>query len=128
MFGAEAETPYEWEVWRAIEQIYVDHLIRLSERATMPQVRAEVDSFLKRLQEGFERPNEDLGPAGMAANAQIARDIRRHFERPPAEWSKPSTPSAPPGSPIGSSYRTWIDSPAYELFMGSTDLCVAPLF
>jgi hypothetical protein len=104
-FGAVTRTPYEAEVKRATQRVFVDELMNLALGAPMPQVRALASFYLQRIA---------AQPAGgptieQAHVALIASDIKRFLDRPhsPADIRQPV--AAPPGAPIGDPGMDWLD-------------------
>ncbi|MGH7680254.1 MAG: zinc-dependent metalloprotease [Gemmatimonadaceae bacterium] len=113
-FGAQARTPYEAEVKRAVERVVVDELIDLASSAPMSQVRAVATYKLT-------KQGAQLGAASAAANGNaaaqadqshallLASDIKRFLERPTTAVAE-RTPAAfvPPGAPIGEPAMDWL--------------------
>jgi hypothetical protein len=105
-FGVTPANPYEAEVSRAVERVFVDRLIALAERAPMPQVRA-VASL--RLEQAMEMLTEGVDDEAEAAHfGLLVRDISRFFERPTGEFTQPGVVAAPPGAPIGEPAMDWL--------------------
>ncbi len=98
-FGAQASTPYEAEISRAVERVVIDELTALAASADMPQVRAIATLKLSRkLNElGKLTPADDDEAAHVAL---LARDIKRFLENPEA-YKRAAPPVVPPGAPIG---------------------------
>jgi len=71
----------------------------------------------------FSQSDEGTGPLGTALHAQMALDIRKHLERPAAPYTAPGTLTAPPGSPIGSEYQDWLNSPAFLEMLAPVETC-----
>ncbi len=90
-FGAQTSSPYEAEIARSIERVVVDRLMETVTDARMPQVRAIAQAALASIAKmGGSDPNRAL----------MAADIERFKERPLAA-PLATTPTAPPGAPIG---------------------------
>ncbi len=90
-FAAVTSSPYEAEIARAIERVVADRLMDTAANARMPQVRALAQAALANLEKmGGNDPHRVL----------LAQDIRRFNQR---SSSAPflTTPTAPPGAPIG---------------------------
>ncbi len=97
-FGPETTSPYEAEVARVIERVVVDRLMDTAANARMPQVRAIAQSGLGTiLHMGGENPHRWL----------IKREIDRFNERP-STAPLMTTPTAPPGAPIGDSGMNYL--------------------
>jgi hypothetical protein len=99
-FGAKVSGAYQAEITRATERVVVERLMRLAATAAMPQVRAVASLKLQ------EKAKDLEGTAGgdeatAAANALLARDIRRFLDRPYVPNADPASPEPPPGAPIG---------------------------
>jgi hypothetical protein len=107
-FGSTARTDYEAEVKRAVEQVVVERLTALSATASMPQVRAVASLRLERLRDDFRGFTSYATESDAAHYALLARDIDRFLERPAAEFTQPTTVTAPPGAPIGEPALEWI--------------------
>ena len=91
-FGASTASPYEAEVARSVERVVVDHLMETAANARMPQVRAIAQAALGNIAK--------MGGSD-ASRALIAQDIARFNARDLTPASFSSTPTAPPGAPIG---------------------------
>ena len=113
-FGAQARTPYEAEVKRAVERVVVDELIDLASSAPMSQVRAVATYKLT-------KQGTQLGVASAAANGNaaaqadqshallLASDIKRFLERPTTAVAERTQASfVPPGAPIGEPAMDWL--------------------
>ncbi|MBK5256710.1 MAG: zinc-dependent metalloprotease [Vicinamibacteria bacterium] len=90
-FGAQTSSAYEAEIARSVERVVVDRLMDTAANARMPQVRAIAQAVLTVI---TKMGGTDPG------RALIAQDIERFNERP---LTAPlmTTPTAPPGAPIG---------------------------
>jgi hypothetical protein len=111
-FSAQVRNPYEAEVKRATERVFVDELIDLAGSAPMSQVRAVATMKLSRLA-------ADLGRLSAATNGQsagieahallLAMDIKRFLERPATAVAvRMPVPLIPPGAPIGEPAMEWL--------------------
>ena len=109
-FQANAASPYEEEVRRAEARALVERLMWLAGGAAMPEVRAEAAEGLRKIQSGDQAlGGKNDGPA----QALIAADIKRFFERPIDPIRTPTTFDAPPGAPIGDSGPDWLAAPSW---------------
>jgi Met-zincin/Domain of unknown function (DUF5117) len=97
-FGAAAGNPYETEIARAVQRVYVDTLVRLAGSAEMPQVRAIATHRLR------QRARDQAD----AHAALLADDIKRFLERPSPPAQRMDTPQPPPGAPIGEPAMDWL--------------------
>jgi hypothetical protein len=116
-FGAQARTPYEAEVKRAVERVVVDELIDLAGSAPMSQVRAIATLKLARRGAALgliaSADGNGAARAGDSESAHamaLASDIKRFLERPatPVAVRMPSQP-IPPGAPIGEPAMEWLN-------------------
>jgi hypothetical protein len=107
-FGINSDDPYQAEVSRAVERVFTDQLMHLAANAPMPQVRAIASAKLAQMREVLEQSSGGLS-AEAAHHAKISRDIARFLERPASEFGQPTTPSAPPGAPIGEPAMDWLE-------------------
>ena len=112
---------YEAELARATQRVVVEQVMRLSMSAQMPQVRAIATSRLRQMMGHLRSAMETQDSESMtgatadeAHMAMLAADIGRMLRRPGDAYSAPSTPSAPPGAPIGQAPENWID-PTFSL-------------
>jgi len=108
VLGAQTENDCEAEAKRASETVDVSRLISRASSAGMPQVRALTNARLEDLVERFGMAADRGSEEDAAHDRQLVREIHRHFDRPGSEFSQPSTPAAPPGSPIGQAVESWI--------------------
>ncbi|HTK29272.1 MAG TPA: zinc-dependent metalloprotease [Vicinamibacterales bacterium] len=106
-FGAAAATPYEAEVRRAEERIFVDRVTWLATAAPNPQVRAIATWKLTDL---AARLKVEAGavPADRAQHQLLAADIKRFLDRPAEPTHLMPAPGAPPGAPIGDEGNDWL--------------------
>ncbi|NKB89057.1 MAG: DUF5117 domain-containing protein [Acidobacteria bacterium] len=105
---------YEAEVARAIQRVVVEQVMRLSMSAQMPQVRAIASASLRDMAahlRGFLDDASATDPA-QAHMAMLTMDIGRMMRAPAEPYEMASTPSAPPGAPIGSAPQYWVDPAA----------------
>jgi len=107
--------PYEAEVGRAVERVVIERLMGLGGSASMPQVRAIATLRLERMMEQLTDRVRTLTNQATEADWRnaahfnlLARDIARFLDRPAAEFSRPTTMTAPPGAPIGEPAMDWL--------------------
>ena len=100
-FNVDPDGEYEAEIGRAVERLVVDHLMRLTDSAAMPQVRAIASLQLDELTQELTREAENGSIADRAHYTLLARDITRFQERPARTFERPAAPPEPPGAPIG---------------------------
>ena len=109
-FDAPAATPYEAEIRRAEERVFVDRVTWLATGSPNGQVRAmaafKLDKLAARL-----RTAAPQGESEQAQHRQLAADIKRFLERPADTQRVMPAPDAPPGAPIGETPMDWL-SPA----------------
>lgn len=99
-FDAPTGSPYELEIRRAEERVFVDRVMWLAAGAPNGQVRAIAAWKLAKL--GTRLKSEVVtGEAEQAQHALLAADIKRFLERPAGTAQPMPAPSAPPGAPIG---------------------------
>lgn len=85
-------SPYEAEVQRATQRVFVDRLMALASSSSMPQVRAIASHRLQSIGNAVSgSPHAD----------QLKRDITAFLERDYAPGSTPRPLGIPPGAPIG---------------------------
>jgi hypothetical protein len=110
-FDAVTTSPYEAEVRRAIERVFVDRVTWLASASPNGQVRAiasrKLQKLAARLQTEAGKPEADL-----AQHTLLAADIKRFLERPAEVAKTLPAPGAPPGAPIGDLGQDWLASPA----------------
>jgi hypothetical protein len=100
-FDAATANPYEQEIARAVQRVYVDSLMRLAATAGMPQVRAIASQRLRLRM-------IDAGKAQGQAHAELlADDIKRFLDRPSPPAQRMDAPQPPPGAPIGEPAMDW---------------------
>ena len=106
-FGARTRTPYEAEIKRGTQRVFVAELMNLAAGAPMPQVRALATLYLQRIR--TSAASSAIRTADAAHLALLESDIKRFIERPfnPAEI-RPA-PAAPPGAPIGDPGMDWLN-------------------
>ena len=105
-FGATTRTPYEAEIKRATQRVFVDELMSLAAGAPMPQVRALATLYLQRI--GTQAVNASAPVVEQALAALTANDIKRFIERPHTAGDIRQTPAPPPGAPIGDPGMDWL--------------------
>jgi hypothetical protein len=105
-FGAATRTPYEAEVKRATQRVFVDELMNLALGAPMPQVRALASFYLQRIS---AQPSAGGPTIEQAHVAMIASDIKRFLERPHSPGDIRQPLAAPPGAPIGDPGMDWLN-------------------
>jgi hypothetical protein len=101
-FEAAAASPYEQEIARAVQRVYVDSLMRLAGTAEMAQVRAIASQRLR------QRMTDSGKGQGQAHAELLAADIKRFLDRPAPPMQTIQTPQAPPGAPIGEPAMDWL--------------------
>jgi hypothetical protein len=106
-FGATARTPYEAEIKRATERVFVDELMNLASGAPMPQARALATLYLQRI--GAQGAGSGASVMEQAQVALLSNDIKRFIERPHTNADIRTTPAAPPGAPIGDMGMDWLN-------------------
>jgi hypothetical protein len=114
-FGAVPRSPYEAEVKRAVERVFIDDLMDLAANAPMSQVRAIATLKLQRRSTDLGRTvtgavaTGAVGIDGDVAQANLlVADINRFLTRPanPVATRFPA-PATPPGAPIGEPAMEW---------------------
>jgi Met-zincin/Domain of unknown function (DUF5117) len=100
-FGAAAADPYEAEVGRLVQDVFVRQLVELAGSALMPQVRAVAELKLRELRSRLDAPAREASRAERAHALHLAAEIGRYLDRPAEPWAAPEALPAPPGSPIG---------------------------
>ncbi len=109
VFDAPAATPYESEVRRAEERVFVDRVMWLATGASNGQVRAIASLKLSKLASRL-KSETPAAEAELAQHTLLAADIKRFLERP-ADPARPMpAPDAPPGAPIGDPGMDWLAS------------------
>ena len=113
-FDAPAASPYEAEIRRAEERVFVDRLTWLATGATNGQVRAmaafKLDKLAARLRGAAPQSESD-----QAQHRQLAADIKRFLDRPGDTMRVMPAPDAPPGAPIGGdSGMDWLARPDWR--------------
>jgi hypothetical protein len=107
-FGAQTASPYEAEVRRAEERVFIDRVMWLASGAPHPQVRAFAIARLSALAASMKSdPGTD--PGDRAAHAMLALEIQRFLDRPLDTTRIIAPPSAPPGAPIGDVPMDWLE-------------------
>ena len=106
-FDAPAATPYEAEIRRAEERVFVDRVTWLATGAANGQVRAIAAFKLEKLAARL-RAAAVQGESEQAQHRQLAADIKRFLERPADTERVMPAPDAPPGAPIGEAPMDWL--------------------
>ena len=106
-FGAATRTPYEVELKRGIQRVFVGELMSLAAGAPMPQVRAVATLYLQRIRESAA--NSAMRTADEAHLALLESDIKRFIERPFNPNEIRPAPTTPPGAPIGDPGMDWLN-------------------
>src|SRR5690606_11618914 len=117
-FGAAANDAYAAEVRRATERVLVEELMRLAERATMPQVRAIATHRLERSVNGGLKAS-DAAEADAAHHALLVADVRRFLDRPASPYTPLAVPEIPPGAPIGEPALDWIGADGLDTWLAT---------
>ena len=99
-FGAVAANPYEAEVRRAEQRVFVDRVAWLSQGASNAQVRAIAAWKLGKLAAQL-KADAGKDEAEQAHRAMLASDIKRFLEKPSDSARPIPALDAPPGAPIG---------------------------
>jgi hypothetical protein len=107
-FDAPTASPYEAEIRRATERVFVDRLIWLATGAPNGQVRAMAAFKLEKLAARLSGPVVVQGESERAQHRQLAADIKRFLERPADTQRVMPAPDAPPGAPIGDAGMDWL--------------------
>jgi hypothetical protein len=106
-FDAPAATPYEAEIRRAEERVFVDRVTWLATGSANGQVRAiaafKLDKLAARLRGAVVQ-----GESEQAQHRQLAADIKRFLDRPADTQRVMPAPDAPPGAPIGETPMDWL--------------------
>ena len=98
---------YEQEIGRAVQRVYVDRLMDLAVRATMPQVRAIAAYELDQVRREVSGAGRTVPET--AHRWSLAQDIARFQERPLPPLQPGPLPDAPPGQPIGQPDMNWLE-------------------
>lgn len=107
IFEAPVASPYEAEIRRVEERVFVDRLMWLATGAGNAQVRAVASLKLSKLANRVRLPLVP-GEAEQAHRSLLSADIKRFLERP-SEPARPATSTeAPPGAPIGDFGMDWL--------------------
>ena len=110
-FDAPAASPYEAEIRRAEERVFVDRVIWLATGAPNGQVRAiaafKLDKLAARL-----RGADLQGESEQAQNRQLAADIKRFLERPADTMRVMPAPTLPERPHRRSEWTGWPPAPA----------------
>jgi hypothetical protein len=106
-FDAPAASPYQAEIRRSTERVFVDRVIWLATGAPNGQVRAIAAFKLDRLAARLSGAVVE-GESERAQHRQLAADIKRFLERPADTQRVMPVPDAPPGAPIGEAPMDWL--------------------
>lgn len=101
--------PYEAEINRVVERVFVDRVMALAAQAPMAQVRAYAAEALLEVRNRAQEPGPGIDEANRAHYLLLQQDIERFLARPHETIAIPPVPSAPPGSPIGDMDLGWLD-------------------
>ena len=104
---APAATPYELEIRRAEERVFVDRVMWLATASPNGQVRAIATLKLSKLATRL-RADASTSEAEQAQHQLLAADIKRFMERPAEIARVLPAPDAPPGAPIGDQGEDWL--------------------
>ncbi|MGO9260099.1 MAG: zinc-dependent metalloprotease [Bryobacteraceae bacterium] len=110
VFDAPTATPYEAEVRRAEERVFVDRVMWLATGAPNGQVRAIAAWKLGKLAARL-KADAAGGESEQAQRTLLASDIRRFLDRPADPMRVMPAPAAPPGAPIGEPAMDWLARP-----------------
>ncbi|MGW8267639.1 MAG: zinc-dependent metalloprotease, partial [Longimicrobiales bacterium] len=114
IFGPSFADPYQAEVNRAVERVFVDRIMALAARAPMPQVRALATQALTGIRNRVEEAPPGLDESSRAHYLLLRQDIDRFLTRPHETITVPQVPAPPPGSPIGDPGMAWLDWQAWS--------------
>jgi len=109
IFGPSFADPYQAEVNRGVERVFVDRIMALAARAPMPQVRAFATQALTEIRDRVEENAPRVDWANQAHYLLLRQDIDRFLTRPHETIAVPQAPVPPPGSPIGDPGMAWSD-------------------
>jgi hypothetical protein len=109
-FDAPVASPYEAEIRRAGERVFVDRVMWLATGAPNGQVRAIAAFKLGKLAARL-RAEAATTEAEQAQHTLLAADIKRFLERPAEPFRIQPAPEAPPGAPIGDTGMDWFSRP-----------------
>ena len=112
VFDAPVATPYEAEVRRAEERVFVDRVMWLATGAPNGQVRAVASWKLLKLAARLKADTAG-GESDLAQRTLLAADIHRFLERPADPMRVMPAPDAPPGAPIGEPAMDWLARPEW---------------
>jgi len=109
LFQPRFQDPYQAEINRAVERVFVDRLLRLAAQAPMAQVRAEVTLALADMGDHLTQAADGMDGPERAHYKLLSRDIQRFMDRPYNVAPAPEAPEPPPGSPIGGGGMPWLN-------------------
>ena len=107
-FDAPATSPYEAEIRRAEERVFIDRAIWLATGAPNGQVRAIAAYKLEKLASRLSGAVVVQGESERAQDRQLAADIKRFLERPADTQRVMPAQDAPPGAPLGEAPMDWL--------------------
>jgi len=109
IFGPSFADPYQAEVNRGVERVFVDRIMDLAARAPMAQVRAFATQALTEIRSRVEESAPGMDRANQAHYLLLRQDIDRFLTRPHETIAVPQALVPPPGSPIGDPGMAWLD-------------------
>lgn len=101
IFGAQPDDAYASSIVDLLKSLYVEHLMRLAQGASMPIVRAHATHALVELEDRLGEVGEQSKTAESPMDIHLAVEIERFLERGWQGEAPGSAPALPPGSPIG---------------------------
>lgn len=107
-FGVVPGGPYEAEIGRAVERLFVERLMSLAGGSPVGQVRAVATWELEELARWMTQQTAAADYDDHAHYLLLSSDISRFLSRPHAQVEAPATPDLPPGSPIGQPTMRWL--------------------
>jgi hypothetical protein len=106
-FDAPVASPYESEIRRTEERVFVDRVMWLATGSSNAQVRAIATLKLTKLAARL-RAAASTNELEQAQNSLLAADIKRFLDRPAETIRILPAPDAPPGAPIGEPAMDWL--------------------
>jgi hypothetical protein len=110
LFDPRFDDPYQAEINRAVERVFIDRLVALAGQSPMAQVRAEVTMALAEMKDHLSQAATSMEAPDRAHYMLLAQDIQRFLDRPYNVIPTPEAPAPPPGSPIGGGGMNWVGS------------------
>ena len=109
-FELNPSTPYEAEIGRAVERVFVDKLMALADGSRAAQVRAVATLELEETAHWLSQEANGAMPddGDLAHYLLLSTDISRFLSRPHDAVETLTAPSMPPGSPIGQPAMRWL--------------------